>query len=414
MTRKSPGLPVAIALGAALLYAPVASPQTFRAQDPGPRTGAAGAGGPLPGLTAQQLAAFALGQAEFLAPEDVADGLGPVFNGTSCGGCHNVGATGGGSETLETRFGSTTQGVFDPLAQLGGSLIQVNGIGVQGACDFVGEQVPPQATIVARRRTTPLFGLGLVDAVPDAALIALAHREARAQPATAGRPNMVTDVVAGQTAVGRFGWKSQVPNLLQFAADAYLNEMGVTTPLFPDENCPQGDCSLLACDPVPGVDDDLEDVNLFRDFMRFLAPPTPVVQGRALMRDPRSWRASAGGSRLFDQLGCGNCHVRSLTTGASDAQALSFRTFQPYSDFLLHDMGSLGDGIAQGEATGSEMRTAPLWGLRAITTFLHDGRADTIEDAVLAHDGQGRTARDRFAALSAQQQAVLVAFLRTL
>jgi CxxC motif-containing protein (DUF1111 family) len=378
------------------------------------RAAASDVGEPIRGLSRDELGSFTEGQAAFEQVEDVADGLGPVFNGTSCGGCHNVGATGGGSETLETRFGTTTQGVFDPLTQLGGSLIQVNGIGMQGACDFVGEQVPAQATIVARRRTTPLFGLGLVDAVPDATLIALAHRQARSQPATAGRPNMVTDVVTGQTAVGRFGWKSQVPNLLQFAADAYLNEMGITTPLFPDENCPQGDCSLLACDPVPGVDDDLEDVNLFRDFMRFLAPPPPVAQNRALMRDPRSWRASAGGSRLFDQLGCGNCHVRSLTAGASDSPALSFRTFQPYSDFLLHDMGSLGDGIAQGEATGSEMRTAPLWGLRAITTFLHDGRADTIEDAILAHDGQGRVARDRFAALSAQQQALVVAFLRTL
>src|SRR5439155_10237706 len=135
------------------------------------------------------------------------------------------------------------------------------------------EVVPSQATITAGRRTTPLFGLGLVDAVPDEKLVALAARETRWHPETAGRPNLVTDVTTGLPAVGKFGWKSQVPNLLQFSADAYLNEMGITTPLFPNESCPQGDCTLLACDPVPGVDDgDLEDVERFRDFMTFLAP----------------------------------------------------------------------------------------------------------------------------------------------
>src|SRR5262249_50714398 len=155
----------------------------------------------------------------------------------------------------ETRFGTITNGAFDPLVEHGGSLIQGNGIGPQGACTFVGEVVPAQATLVARRRTTPLFGLGLVDAVPDATFFALARKQAHSEPATAGRPNIVTDVTTGRPAVGKFGWKSQVPSLLVFSGDAYLNEMGITTPMFPDENCPQGDCSLLDCDPVPGVDD---------------------------------------------------------------------------------------------------------------------------------------------------------------
>src|SRR5439155_9193711 len=120
---------------------------------------------------------------------------------------------------------------------------------------------------------TPLFGLGLVDSVPDAALVSLAARQARCQPAIAGLPNMVTDVVTGRQAVGKFGWKSQVPNLLHFSADAYLNEMGITSPFFPKENCPQGDCSLLACDPVADPEDAGKDVRLFNDFMRLLAPP---------------------------------------------------------------------------------------------------------------------------------------------
>jgi CxxC motif-containing protein (DUF1111 family) len=361
-------------------------------------------GDPLPGLSTEESARFDAGKDAFEEVEAVADGLGPVFNGTSCVGCHSVGATGGGSEIVETRFGTTTNGAFDPLANLGGSLIQTDGIGPQSTCNFVGEIVPGEATISAGRRTTPLFGLGLVDAVPDAKLIALARKQARWQPETAGRANIVLDIASGRMAVGRFGWKSQVPSLLAFSADAYLNEMGITTPFAPEENCPQGDCTLLACDPVPGVDDDLEDVEAFRDFMSLLAPPPAL-------------RASYGtyqGNRLFEQIGCASCHVPALTTGASDVAALRYRTFQPYSDFLLHDMGSLGDGIEQGQATGRDMRTAPLWGLRLFTTFLHDGSAHTVEDAILAHDGQARRARDRFARLSVDKKARLVAFLRTL
>jgi CxxC motif-containing protein (DUF1111 family) len=369
-------------------------------------------GDPIGGLSPDELQRFRDGQAAFVQVEGVADGLGPVFNGTSCAGCHNVGGTGGGSAFLETRFGTTTNGAFDPLVRRGGSLIQTDGIGPQGTCDFVGERVPPEATIVAARRATPLFGLGLVNAVPDAVLLALASSQARRQPETAGRPNMVLDITTGALAVGKFGWKSQSPNLLQFSADAYLNEMGITTPLAPDENCPQGDCGLLACDPVPGVDDDLEDVDLFADFMSLLAPPPQIDDGARRRSSRRRWSSSGG--RLFEQIGCASCHVPSLTTGESDAAALRFRTFQPYSDFLLHDMGSLGDGIAQGQATGTEMRTAPLWGLRLFTIFLHDGRATTVEDAILAHDGQGRAARDRFAALRTDEKEKLLAFLRTL
>jgi CxxC motif-containing protein (DUF1111 family) len=383
------------------------------------RAAAAEFGDPVPGLTADELRRFDDGRTAFAAVEGVPDGLGPVFNGTSCGGCHSVGGVGGGSELVETRFGVDVGGVFDPLVEAGGSLVQSQGIGVQGACTFVGERVPAGA-IEAHRRTTPLFGLGLVDAVPDAAFVALAGAQARRHPRTAGRPNMVVDVVTGERVVGRFGWKAQVPNLFQFSGDAYLNEMGITTPLFPDESCPQGDCTLLACDPVPGVDDDLEDVQAFADFMSFLAPPpSPTILRslRSFRGSPRPLRSDvdrSGGSRLFADVGCATCHVRSLASGPSPVAALRARTFHPYSDFLLHDMGDLGDGIAQGEASGHEMRTAPLWGLRLLTTFLHDGRATTIEDAILAHEGQGRGARDRFAALTAQDRAKLVAFLRTL
>jgi CxxC motif-containing protein (DUF1111 family) len=361
-------------------------------------------GDPVPGLGADEQARFADGKDEFEQVEDIAEGLGPVLNDTSCTACHSIPASGGGSETLETRFGTLVGGVFDPLAQQGGSLIQVKGIGQAGACTFTGETVPPEATVVAQRRTTPLFGLGLVDAVPESTFHYVARIEAFLFPEQAGRPGMVPDIALGRTAVGRFGWKGQVPSLHQFAGDAYLNEMGVTSPEFPDENCPGGDCSLLACNPMPGLNDDGSNVAAFEDFMTLLAPVRRAAFGSQAL----------AGRGVFAATGCTRCHWSTFRTGRARSPALSFVTFHPYSDFMLHDMGSLGDGIAQGSASGSEMRTAPLWGLRFVTRYLHDGRAATLTDAILAHDGQGRKARDRFAALPAGDQAALLAFLGSL
>ena len=362
-------------------------------------------GDPLPRLSQAQLQRFHDGKAAFEEAEGPADGLGPVFNDVSCLSCHKAPATGGTSDRVVTRFGRRNHnGAFDPLEEFGGSLIQEKGIGPQGSCDYVGEVVPNDATIVTRRRTTPLFGLGLVDAVPDDAFREIARVQAALTPATAGRVHMVANLVTGRPSVGKFGWKSQVPSLLQFAGDAYLNEMGITTPLFPHENCPNGDCNLLVCNPRPDLNDDGEDMEKFADFMSMLAPPPP---GPAT-RDAQHGRA------IFTNLGCSSCHLPSLATGPSRDRAYDRVTFAPYSDFLLHDMGSLGDGIAQGDAKGSEFRTAPLWGLRDQRALLHDGRARSIPEAVLAHDGQARRSRDRFAALSPQDRDALIAFLRSL
>ena len=363
-------------------------------------------GAAISGLTKDEQARFAAGREVFVENETVADGVGPVFNDDSCGACHVSPATGGGGIRTVTRFGRRARGTFDPLAGLGGSLIQEQGIGAQGACNYVAEVVPPVANVTALRRTTPLFGLGLVDALDDRTLLDLAARQRARTPATAGRARWVADAVAGGRRVGRFGWKAQVPSLLHFSGDAYLNEMGITTPFFPEENCPQGDCSLLRCDPVADPEDDGADVFLFADFMSFLAPPPRADgAGRRVVRD---------GQRVFERLGCADCHVATLKTGWHESPALRVREFSPYSDFLLHDMGSLGDGIEQDGAGGREMRTAPLWGLRTITSFLHDGRATTIEAAILAHDGQGAVSRDRFRALDADDRRSLLRFLRSL
>ncbi len=367
-------------------------------------------GQPLAGLTAEQLERFEEGAEEFAEVETVPEGLGPVFNDVSCAACHTTPAIGGGSTRLETRFGRRRyNGQFDPLSQFGGSLIQEQGIGRADECDFVPEIVPPEATIVAKRRTTPLFGLGLVDAVPDSTFQWLADSERWDSDRwdsdrTYGVVSWVTNNRTRKLSVGKFGWKGQVPTVVQFAGDAYVNEMGITSPDFRNENCPGGDCDSLECNPAPEVNDDGSGVAAFADFMTFLAPPP---------RGPINGAAILGESQ-FNSLGCDNCHVSTLKTGSNSVAALNRVTFHPYSDFLLHDMGSLGDGITQNRATARLMRTAPLWGLRKIQTFLHDGRATTLEKAILAHDGQARRARDRFQRLSSWEKAQLYAFLNSL
>ncbi|HUK21838.1 MAG TPA: di-heme oxidoredictase family protein [Gemmatimonadales bacterium] len=370
-------------------------------------TAAAALGSPLSGLTAAERARFAAGVTEFSDAEGVDDGLGPVFNEASCSTCHTA-PLGGTAGRAETRFGRVSSGLFDPLANLGGSLMQDHAIGLvhtsAGDFTFVPEMVPPSANVVALRITTPLFGLGLVDAVPDDELLQLARREARSAPSTQGTPSMTTEIKTGATRVGRFGWKAQNPTLHQFAGDAYLNEMGITNPEFPTENCPQGNCASLAFNPAPAVNDTGDGVTAFTDFMSMLGPP----------RRGAITRTTIAGGAVFVGIGCANCHTPILTTGDSPIAALSHKAFQPFSDFLLHDMGSLGDGITQGNATGRLMRTAPLWGLSSRPVFLHDGRASTPAAAILAHAGQGQRARDRYAALRPGEQAALLAFLKSL
>jgi CxxC motif-containing protein (DUF1111 family) len=364
-------------------------------------------GGPLPRLRAQELARFNAGKAQFVEVETPPGGLGPVFNDKACAACHDAGSTGGAGDRLVTRFGRLVNGQYDPMTEFGGPLIQSQGIGLFHGVNFVGEVVPPQATIVAHRRTTPLFGLGLVDAVPDVTLLMIAQQEAQMTPMTAGRPSLAVDPATGQNTTGRFGWKAQHATLFTFAADAYLNELGVTTPFLPVENCPQGNCALLAANPALTNPNDTDNtpIQALADFMTFLAPPPP--------RGPGGTSEKAG-QALFGAIGCADCHRPQLQTGPSPVAALNHVTFAPYSDFLLHDMGALGDGITQNSAGPREFRTAPLWGLRFEPSLLHDGRTASPEEAVLLHDGQARPARDRFATLSRRQRDQVIAFLNSL
>jgi CxxC motif-containing protein (DUF1111 family) len=370
-------------------------------------------GDPLQRLLPGELDRFRRGREAFETAHSPATGLGPIFNDSACNRCHNRKGVGGAGIQSALLAGHAEAGRFDPLREIGGPAwatasitIEAEGRRLAPRCKLApdGEPVPEHANVIVRRRTTPLFGLGLVDATPEAAFRALAAQ----QPAAfRGRVARVGDLASGAPAMGKFGWKAQAPSLHQFAGLALLQELGITNPEFPAEQLPLGDAGALAdCDLVPELEEDAQGVQHLVDFLQLLAA-TP-----ALPLDEEARR----GDRLFTAIGCDGCHTRSLRSGPSSIAALSRQSYAPYSDFLLHDMGALGDGIAEGDAGPREMRTAPLWGghLYGGTRLLHDGRARSFEAAILAHDGQGAAARQAFAALDAPERKALIAFLSKL
>ena len=269
---------------------------------------------PLPNLSADLLTAFSDGFEEFTNTEDAEGGLGPIFNQSSCVACHFQGGTGGASNITVTRFGRVSRGgVFDSLADIGGSLLQALSID-PAAREFV----PREANVVARRQTTPLFGVGLIEAIPEATI--LAGVRAGKPDGVQGKAHMVTDIVSGQQMVGRFGWKAQQATLLAFSADAYVNEMGITNRFFPTENAPNGKADVLAAfDDVADPEDTIDpetgkaDIDHSADFMRFLAPLRPL---------PMSPSAAAGRA-VFQSTGCAVCHTPRMFTGPNDVGALN-------------------------------------------------------------------------------------------
>jgi CxxC motif-containing protein (DUF1111 family) len=364
-------------------------------------------GKPLDGLTMDQRKLFRDGKEEFEQVQVAADGLGPIFNNVSCVACHFAPAVGGASAITETRAQKLVGG--NNLEFPGGSLFQSNAISPN--CR---ETVPADANVIAQRQTTPLFGLGLVDAIPDAQIEAYRAEQARAHPEQAGRVNHVMDVASGASRVGRFGWKAQQATLDSFSGDAYLNEMGITSRLFPVENAPNGNAAkLAACDAVPDFEDTGNDTVAFTNFMRFLAPPPgDREQGYDRDRDGHGGSRGGHGRRLFESIGCAVCHHAGFTA-ASPIAAINGQRVEAYSDFLLHDVGT-GDGIAQGSAPPNTLRTPPLWGVSDSGPYLHDGSAATIKDAIRRHANQGAAARKAFQDLSRPEEEALLAFLDSL
>jgi CxxC motif-containing protein (DUF1111 family) len=340
--------------------------------------------------------AFFAGCDEFMEVETIDDGLGPVFNGKSCAECHAVPSVGGSEPNVgvarETRIGGLHG---DQLVRSGGPLLQQRAISLPG-CNLKGEVVPGDAIFVSLRNSPPLFGAGLMEAIPDATILEIAN-------GNNGKPNRVFNPDTERTELGRFGWKAQVATLHQFAGDAYLNEMGITNPSFRQENLPQGQQPMPAgCDTVGDPEDNGEGVTAFTNFMRFLAP---------LRTDPMPVSVP----QVFSDAKCDSCHVPVMETGGDTPGIPAGIKVNLFSDLLLHHMGAgLADGIRQGEAEEDEFRTAPLWGLSHRDRFLHDGKSNKIEDAILRHGGQAQQARDKFVALPQAERDALLAFLNSL
>lgn len=358
-------------------------------------------GGPLPGLPAADIVLFEAGKADFLEVETPEEGLGPAFNGRSCAECHSVPAIGGIGNQSVIRAGHTVQGRFQEPE--GGTLI--HRFSIPGhRCQPL---IPANATIAATRIPLPLFGDGLIEAIPDAAIQAIADNAGQNPDGIRGRTALITDPASGLRRIGRFGWKAQQATLLAFAGDAYLFEMGITNDIFKSEvasGIPAN--QLAACDTVADPEDKPDpitgrrSIDNFANFMRFLAPP-PRLPGND---------ATARGEQLFQSIGCAVCHHPVIQTGPNEHPAFNRRPVALYSDLLLHDIGT-GDGIAQAAAEPAEMRTAPLWGLRLRKQLLHDGRALSPAQAIEYHGGQATRARDRFRNLPPQGQDDLLAFL---
>jgi len=379
------------------------------------------------------------------------DGLGPTFNASSCAACHFKDGRGKpptepGEKPLSLLFrlsipGEDEHGGPKPDPVYGGQLqpLAVLGVPAEGqmrlshstlegqyadgtpwsleephyTLENLAFGAPHPELRVSPRVAPVMIGLGLLEAIPDAAMEKLADPEDRDGDGISGRVNHVWDVQAQAVRVGRFGWKANQPSLSQQNTSAFRGDIGITSDLFPEEDCPsvQTSCQQAPHGGAPEVD--AQKLAQVTFYSRMLAVPA--------RRDADAPDVLRGRS-LFREVGCASCHVPRHETGTlEDAPELSGQLIFPYTDLLLHDLGEpLSDHRPDFEATGSEWRTPPLWGIGLVQTvnrhtrFLHDGRARSLEEAILWHGGEGERARERFRTLSATERAQLLRFLESL
>ncbi|MFU8797914.1 MAG: di-heme oxidoredictase family protein [Gammaproteobacteria bacterium] len=400
-------------------------------------------------LPPEKMADFAFGNRLFnvnwlVAPASVKtfSGLGPTFNRVSCVACHVGGGRGGVPEKSDAMMESMLVRLSIPgIAPNGGpnphpaygDQLQDRSIPGVPAKGFVTVSYTEKKghyadgisyslrhptyqfnqlnfgplgdeTMISPRISQAIFGLGLLEAIPEATILKLAEK--------GGKPNYVWDYEKKQMVLGRFGWKANQPTIRQQIAAAFLGDIGVTTPLFPEKNCSpiQIACKLAPTGPSPNLSNDfLDKIELFS---RLLAvPPARNMQDSEVKQ----------GEKLFKSTQCATCHIPQLKTGPHPFKELSYQTIEPYTDLLLHDMGpGLADGRPDFEASGSEWRTPPLWGIgltKAVNGnvfFLHDGRARSLEEAILWHGGEAETSKDIFKKLSSRDRAALIKFLNSL
>ena len=388
-------------------------------------------------------------RATFEQFEAIPDGLGPLYNAQSCRECHQNPVTGGASQVLELRVGHKgPDGRFEnPEIPINGGSEIVKGrslVNQRAICPNaafpttqIQERVPDKETIRAFRTSLSILGDGFVEVLADSTLIELADRQCKGRGKICGLVLYVPVLESpGTTRVGRFGWKNQHASLLSFSGDAYLNEVGITNSLFPDEVTNL--CNTVAePNDKPGADG-LADIDHFTRFLRATKAPARDAQ--------RAGTAAAkSGEVLFAKIGCDICHVSTLTTAAAGTsmnggryvvpEALGSKIIHPYSDFLLHDVGT-GDGIVIAtdehyskqmhqvewkrfspeacQSSANKIRTAPLWGVRMQPMLMHDGASLTFRDAILRHRGEASEVTSRFEKLSQADQDAIVEFLKSL
>jgi len=395
-------------------------------------------------------ATHAADQAKFEETEAISEGLGPLYNAQSCRECHQNPTSGGSSQVNELRVGHRgADGKFQnpeiPIARgaeiiKGRTLVNDRAICPNGAFPSteIQERVPDTENIHTFRVSLNLLGDGFVEAVPDQTFVDLAKEQCRKNhKKICGQVLYVPVLEApGQTAVGRFGWKNQQASLLSFSADAYLNEMGVTSRLQPDEVTNLCNTANEPSDQ-PGPDG-LSDIDRFARFMRASEAPARDSQ---VAQTPKARL----GAELFDKVGCDICHVQTLTTAPVGTKvnggaftvppALGDKQFHPYGDFLLHNVGT-GDGfvvpmlehygkkmyqiswrnlsIPEYHNAANKIRTAPLWGVRLHSRLMHDGASITLIDAILRHGGESAHVTKKFKRLKSSEKEALLEFLRSL
>jgi CxxC motif-containing protein (DUF1111 family) len=362
-------------------------------------------GDPLPDLTSEERVRFDAGLALFGRVFTPADGLGPLFNENQCSACHTFPASGGTGEQFATRMTRfTPPDRCDLLPLEGGENVQTNATPLLRAHGVTRRPPPKNATETDRMTVPFLFGLGLIEAIPESTLMGRADPDDRNGDGISGR--------AGRDVEGRFarfGRKAEHASIRSFSEGALLLEMGLTSPGRPEESLIDGQPFAAQVDPAPDPEVDSVVVNRLVDFVRFLAPS---VQRAAV--DAREAELLRRGERLFGEIGCAACHVPELRTGRSDVRALDRKPIRLFSDLLLHDLGPERAGGCGIGAMPGEYRTEPLMGLRHRRVFMHDGRIRDLFGAIRAHGGEATGARSAFEGLDRVTQESVIQFLRSL
>lgn len=362
-------------------------------------------GDPLPDLTANQLAQFTAGKMKFQRVFTPQEGLGPLFDADSCAECHEDPIVGGVGDELEVHASKfSPPHSCDPLFAEGGPVFQTQATPQLQAHGITNDPVPPDATAAAHRSVPPVFGFGLVDAIPDAAILANETNQAMSHTGIHGHANHTID---GR--IGRFGRKAFTATLFDFVVGAYQAEIGITSPFDLAEQTLDG--QPLPPDTILGPQPNISsnEVILTTTFVRFLAPPAPQI-----FTNHQDREFAEHGRYLFTQLNCSVCHVPEMRTGASDIPELNYKPVRLFSDLLVHDLGPNLADICLGDAEPSEFRTEMLWGLHFQSQFLHDGSAKTVQEAIERHGGEAQPSADKFKALSGDDQKALLKYLDSL